>query len=110
MYKLKNVNGRVNVLFKAGNDFVSNSIPVEEANRLISVGNIIESDREDYPLHIDIGWYFETTETEAVKDNKAETDTDNTKTDEANAQYNVEIVKAGKNKAKATGKEKSNNG
>lgn len=66
MYKLKNVNGRVNSLLRTGNDFVKNSLSVSAAQHIIDTGTIVESDKPDYPICVDKKWYFESTE---IKEN-----------------------------------------
>nr|DAX21580.1 MAG TPA: hypothetical protein [Caudoviricetes sp.] len=66
MYKLKNVNGRVNSLLRTGNDFVKNSLSVSAAQHIIDTGTIVESDKPDYPICVDKKWYFEGTE---IKEN-----------------------------------------
>lgn len=59
MYKLKNENGRVNSLLRTGKDFVRNKLAVSAAQHIIDTGNIVESDKEDYPICVDSKWYFE---------------------------------------------------
>ena len=59
MYKLKNENGRVNSLLRTGNDFVRNKLSVSAAQHIIDTGNIVESDKEGYPICVDKKWYFE---------------------------------------------------
>lgn len=59
MYKLKNINGRVNALLKSGNDFVKNNLSISAAQHIIGTGEIVESDRPDYPFCISGQWYFE---------------------------------------------------
>ena len=59
MYKLKNVNGRVNSLLRAGKDFVKNSLSFSAAQRIIDVGELTDSDKPDYPICVDGKWYFE---------------------------------------------------
>lgn len=63
MYKLKNINGKVNILLKTGNDFVKNSISISAAQHIIDSGEIVESDKPDYPICVDGNWYFEGEET-----------------------------------------------
>lgn len=62
MYKLKNINGRVNSLLRTGKDFVKNSLSVSAAQHIIDTGTIVESDNPDYPICVDKKWYFEGTE------------------------------------------------
>ncbi len=59
MYKLKNVNGRVNALLRTGKDFVKNNLSVSAAQHIIDTGKLVESDNPDYPICIDNQWYFE---------------------------------------------------
>lgn len=59
-YKLKTVNGRVNSLLKADSSHsVKNTISVSAAQHIIDTGNLIDSDRPDYPICVDGKWYFE---------------------------------------------------
>lgn len=48
MYKLKNVNGRVNALLRTGKDFVKNNLSVSAAQHIIDTGKLVESDNPDY--------------------------------------------------------------
>ena len=59
MYKLKNVNGRVNTLLRSGKDFVKSNPSVSAAQHIIDSGKLVESDNPDYPICIDNQWYFE---------------------------------------------------
>ena len=59
MYKLKNVNGRVNTLLRSGKDFVKSNLSVSAAQHIIDSGKLVESDNSDYPICIDNQWYFE---------------------------------------------------
>lgn len=59
MYKLKNVNGRVNILLRTGKDFVKNTISVSAAQHIIDSGKQVESDKPEYPICVDKKWYFE---------------------------------------------------
>lgn len=59
MYKLKNENGRVNSLLRTGKDFVKNNLAVSAAQHIIDTGEVVESDKEDYPICVDNKWYFE---------------------------------------------------
>lgn len=59
MYKLKNVNGRVNTLLRSGKDFVKSNLSVSAAQHIIDSGKLVESDNPDYPICIDNQWYFE---------------------------------------------------
>lgn len=40
MYKLKNVNGRVNALLRTGKDFVKNNLSVSAAQHIIDTGTV----------------------------------------------------------------------
>lgn len=59
MYKLKNINGRVNSLLKTGNDFVKNSLSISAAQHIIDTGKMVKSDKPEYPICVDEKWYFE---------------------------------------------------
>lgn len=59
MYKLKNNNGRVNALLRAGNDFVRNNLSISAAQHIIDTGKLVDSDKEGYPICVDKQWYFE---------------------------------------------------
>lgn len=59
MYKLKNVNGRVNTLLRSGKDFVKSNLSVSAAQHIIDSGKLVESDNPGYPICIDNQWYFE---------------------------------------------------
>ena len=59
MYKLKNINGRVNALLKSGDDFVKNNLSISAAQHIIDTGEKVKSDRPDYPICISGWWYFE---------------------------------------------------
>ena len=63
MYKLKSTNGKVKCLLKTGNDFVRNEIPLSAAQHIIETGEVVQSDKPEYPIHVG-EWYFEG---EAVK-------------------------------------------
>lgn len=63
MYKLKCTNGKVKCLLKTGNDFVRNEISVFAAQYIIDTGEVVQSDKPEYPIHVG-EWYFEG---EAVK-------------------------------------------
>lgn len=58
MYKLKSTNGKVKCLLKTGKDFVRNEIPVSAAQHIIDTGELVESDRPGYSIHVG-EWYFE---------------------------------------------------
>lgn len=59
MYKLKNVNGRVNCLLRTGKDFVRNNLSVSAAQHIIDSGTLVESEKSDYPICVDDKWFFE---------------------------------------------------
>lgn len=59
MYKLKNVNGRVNCLLRTGKDFVKNNLSVSAAQHIIDTGKLVDSDNPDYPICVDNQWFFE---------------------------------------------------
>ena len=59
MYRLKNTNGRVNALLRAGKDLVKTNLSVSEAQRIIDAGESIESAVPNYPICIDNTWFFE---------------------------------------------------
>ena len=63
MYKLKSTNGKVKCLLKTGNDFVRNKISLSAAQHIIDTGEVVQSDKPEYPIHVG-EWYFEG---EAVK-------------------------------------------
>ncbi len=57
-YKLKNNNGKVNALLHTGKDFVKEVLKVSAAQHIIDSGELVESDKEGYPIHVG-EWYFE---------------------------------------------------
>lgn len=59
MYKLKNVNGRVNCLLRTGKDFVKNNLSVSAAQHIIDTGKLVDSNNPDYPICVDNQWFFE---------------------------------------------------
>lgn len=59
MYKLKSVNGRVNTLLRTGKDFVRNNLSTSAAQHIINCGELVESDKPEYPICVDNKWYFE---------------------------------------------------
>lgn len=67
MYKLKINNGRVNALLKTGEDFVQNNVSINTVDHIMSTGELIPSDRPDYPICIDGQWYFEGEEVKEPK-------------------------------------------
>ena len=58
MYKLKSTNGKVKCLLKTGNDFVRNESSVSAAQHIIDTGEVVQSDKPEYPIHVG-EWYFE---------------------------------------------------
>ena len=59
MYKLKNVNGKVTFLLRAGKDMVKNQMALASAQHIIDTGKVTKSDRKDYPICVGDKWYFE---------------------------------------------------
>lgn len=59
MYKLKNVNGRVNALLRTGKDFVRHSLSVSAAQHIIDTGTLVNSEKPEYPICVDSNWFFE---------------------------------------------------
>lgn len=58
-YKLKDVNGNVNFLLRAGKDFVKNQMSAASAQHIIKHGTVKESDKDGYPINVDDKWFFE---------------------------------------------------
>lgn len=58
-YKLKNVDGKVAFLLRAGKDMVKNQMALASAQHIIDTGKLTKSDRKDYPICVDNKWYFE---------------------------------------------------
>lgn len=58
-FKLKNRNGKVTFLLKTGKDFSKNEMSISAAQHIIDSGNVVESNREGYPICVDEKWYFE---------------------------------------------------
>ena len=69
MYKLKNVNGRVDALLRTGKDFVKNNLSVSAAQHIINTGKLVKSDKPEYPICVDKQWYFEGEEVKEIKKN-----------------------------------------
>lgn len=67
MFKLKDINGKVNYMFRTGKDFVKNDMPIFEAKNIINKGNMLESNVENYPINIDDTWFFEGVEVKKEK-------------------------------------------
>lgn len=59
MYKLKTINGRVNFLLRTGKDFVRNNMSTSAAQHIIDTGELVDSDKSDYPICVSGNWYFE---------------------------------------------------
>lgn len=57
-YKLKSNNGKINALLRTGKDFVTDTLTIAAAQHIIDSGELVESDKEDYPIHVG-EWYFE---------------------------------------------------
>lgn len=70
MYKLKNINGRVNALLCTGKDFVKNTISVSAAQHIIDNGTLVQSDRPEYVICVNKKWYFEGIEIAETVPNK----------------------------------------
>ena len=54
----KNSNGNINALLRTGKDFVKTELSLRAVDRLIAAGELVDSDRPDYPIHVG-KWYFE---------------------------------------------------
>lgn len=54
----KNSNGKINALLRTGKDFVKTELSLRAVNHLIATGELVDSDRPDYPIHVG-EWYFE---------------------------------------------------
>lgn len=67
MYKLKSTNGRVNFLLRTGKDFVRNNMSVSAAQHVIDTGEVMDSDKPDYPICVSGKWYFEGEEVKTTK-------------------------------------------
>lgn len=60
--KLKEVNGKVSFIMKAGKEFVKNEMPVAEAQKFVKNGKIAESDKfKGYPVCVNDTYYFAAT-------------------------------------------------
>lgn len=71
-YKLKNTNGKVNFLLRAGKDLVKNQMTLASAQHIIDSGKLLESNITDYPINIENNWYFEGEIFERTVSNKTE--------------------------------------
>ena len=58
-YKLKNINGKVTFLLRAGKDLVMNQMSIASAQHIIDNGKLKKSDQKGYPIYVDDRWYFE---------------------------------------------------
>ena len=60
-YKLKDTDGYVTFLYRAGKDLVKSSMSIPVANLIISSsqGKVTKSDKADYPICVDDKWFFE---------------------------------------------------
>lgn len=58
-YNLKNTNGKVTFLLRAGKDLVKNQMAIASAQHIIDNGKMLKSDVEGYPININNKWYFE---------------------------------------------------
>lgn len=67
MYKLKTTNGRVNFLLRTGKDFVRNNMSTSAAQHIIDTGELVDSDKPDYPICVSGKWYFECEEVKTAK-------------------------------------------
>ena len=59
MIKLKETDGYVNTLFKAGADYVRTKIEFEKAKRIVECGTLCESPFHCYPIGINGEVFFE---------------------------------------------------
>jgi hypothetical protein len=71
VYKLKEKDGQVCALYKAGKDYVRTAISVASAQHIIDTQEIVESIFLDYPLATAGGWNFEAVK---VKERKKKTE------------------------------------
>ena len=60
--KLKEVNGKVSFIKKAGKEFVKNEMPIADAQKFVKNGKVAESDRfAGYPVCVNDTYYFAAT-------------------------------------------------
>jgi hypothetical protein len=52
-------------MLRTGNDLVKNNLSTSAAQHIIDTSNLIESDKADFPIATDSGWYFEGEEIKA---------------------------------------------
>lgn len=57
-YKLKTVNGRVDVLLESGKDLVKTEMSASAAQHILDTSRHIKSEIDGYPIHTEDGWYF----------------------------------------------------
>ena len=58
-YKLKNINGKVAFLLRAGKDLVRSQMAISSAQHIIDNGELKKSEQSGYPINVDDKWYFE---------------------------------------------------
>lgn len=71
MYRLKESDGQVYALYKAGNDYVRTAISFASAQHIVDTQEIVEPRFSDYPLATAEGWNFEAVK---VKERKKKTE------------------------------------
>lgn len=59
MYKLRNINGKVNALLRTGKNFVKTCRSVSAAQHIIDTGKMKKSNIKGYPINVGDKWYFE---------------------------------------------------
>lgn len=59
MYKLRNINGKVNALLRTGKNFVKTCLSVSAAQHIIDTGKMKKSNIKGYPINVGDKWYFE---------------------------------------------------
>ncbi len=65
--KLKNTDGKVNFLLRAGKDLVANQMALASAQHIIDNGKVKTSNVKGYIINVDDKWYFEGTVTQPNK-------------------------------------------
>jgi hypothetical protein len=69
--KLKQVDGKVSFIMRAGKDFVKDEMPVDEAKKLVKNGETTESDKFDgYTLCVNDTYFFATATPKKKTDSK----------------------------------------
>lgn len=58
-HKLKEIDGKVRFLLRAGKDFVKNEMTIASAQHIIDTGKIKQSDVDGYPINVNDTWYFD---------------------------------------------------